>query len=112
MKEIIPGLILGGLRDLNDILKAKPDVLFPLDRLPGTVWDNGFRGEIVYYPITDMDVLPDDVLMCWTSWWMRSSPGFRPKSALPSSASAGMDGRVTRLPVCCTGWGTTIPSPF
>lgn len=62
MKEIIPGLILGGLRDLNDILKAEPNVLFPLDRLPGTVWDSGFRGEIVYYPITDMDVLPDDVL--------------------------------------------------
>jgi len=60
--EILSGLLLGGLRDLNEILAAEPDVLVPLDRLPGTVWDTGFRGEVLYYPITDMGVLPDDVL--------------------------------------------------
>ena len=60
--EIVPGLILGSLRGLNAILDRKPDVLFPLDRLPGWVWDTGFRGEIVYYPIMDYCALPDDVL--------------------------------------------------
>ena len=60
--EIVPGLILGGLRDMPAILKEKPDVLIPLDRLPGSVWESGFRGEILYYPVTDMGVLPDDVL--------------------------------------------------
>ena len=60
--ELVPGLILGSLRAMNAILDLRPDVLFPLDRLPGTVWDRGFRGEIVYYPITDASILPDDVL--------------------------------------------------
>ena len=60
--EIAPGLILGSLRGLKAILRLNPDVLFPLDRLPGWLWEDGFRGEIVYYPITDCDVLPDDVL--------------------------------------------------
>ena len=60
--EIVPGLILGSLRGLNAILDRKPDVLFPLDRLPGWIWDTDFRGEIVYYPIMDYCALPDDVL--------------------------------------------------
>ena len=60
--EIVPGLILGGLRDLQAMLDAAPDVLAPLDRLPGHVWDSGFRGEILYCPITDYCTLPDDVL--------------------------------------------------
>jgi len=60
--EIVPGLILGSLRALNAMLEMKPDVLFPLDRLPGWVWDTDFRGEIVYYPIMDYCALPDDVL--------------------------------------------------
>ena len=60
--EIYPGLILGGLADLDAMLGMKPDVLVPLDRLPGSIWRTGFRGEILYYPITDRDVLPDDVL--------------------------------------------------
>ena len=61
-KEIVPGLLLGGLKELRLILDWKPDVLFPLDRLPGWIWEEGFRGEIVYYPIPDYDILPDDVL--------------------------------------------------
>lgn len=61
-KEIVPGLILGGLREFSTILDMKPDVLFPLDRLPGYIWETGFRGEIIYYPIMDYCVLPDEVL--------------------------------------------------
>ncbi len=60
--EIVPGLILGGIADLDAMLAMKPDALVPLDRLPGRVWQTGFRGEVLYYPITDRDVLPDDVL--------------------------------------------------
>ena len=61
-KEVVPGLILGPLRELRTMLAMKPDVLAPLDHLPGHVWDLGFRGEILYYPVTDTWVLPDDVL--------------------------------------------------
>ena len=60
--EIVPGLILGGISDLDAMLAMGPDVLLPLDRLPGSVWQTGFRGEILYCPITDRGVLPDDVL--------------------------------------------------
>lgn len=61
-KEIVPGLMLGGIRDLQFMLDWKPDVLVPLDHLPGTIWETGFRGEILYCPITDYSVLPADVL--------------------------------------------------
>ena len=61
-REIVPGLLLGSLRELRAILDWKPDVLFPLDQLPGWIWEVGFRGEIVYYPITDYGALPHDVL--------------------------------------------------
>ena len=60
--EIYPGVILGGLRDLDDILAMKPDVLVPLDRLPGTIWEDGYRGEILYMPIVDESILPESVL--------------------------------------------------
>ena len=60
--EIVPGLILGSFHRLDEILNMKPDVLFPLDRLPGWIWGFGYRGEIVYYPVTDYGILPDDVL--------------------------------------------------
>ncbi|MBO4651970.1 MAG: hypothetical protein J5649_01490 [Lachnospiraceae bacterium] len=60
--EIVPGLILGSIYNLEEILYMKPDVLFPLDRLPGWIWSFGYRGEVVYYPITDYNILPDDVL--------------------------------------------------
>ena len=60
--EVFPGLILGGIGDLDAMLEMKPDALAPLDRLPGRIWQTGFRGEILYYPITDGEVLPDDVL--------------------------------------------------
>ena len=60
--EIVPGLLLGGLRKMQAILDWKPDVLVPLERVPGYIWKEGFRGEIVYYPICDYGTLPDDVL--------------------------------------------------
>ena len=60
--EVLPGLILGGQRDLQQILAMKPDVLIPLDSLTGYIWDLGFRGEILYYPIQDMRILPLDVI--------------------------------------------------
>lgn len=60
--EIVPRLMLGGLNELDFILRWRPDVLVPLDRLPGSVWKSGFRGEILYYPIPDFGILPRDVL--------------------------------------------------
>ena len=60
--EVIPGLILGSLRNLEEILFLKPDVIFPLEIAPGWIWKAGYRGEIVYYPIPDYNILPDDVL--------------------------------------------------
>ena len=60
--EVIPRLMLGGINELDFMLRWKPDVLVPLDRLPGSVWETGFRGEILYYPITDFGILPRDVL--------------------------------------------------
>lgn len=60
--EIYPGVILGGLRDLDDILALKPDVLVPLDRVPGTIWEDGYCGEILYIPIVDESILPEHIL--------------------------------------------------
>ena len=60
--EIYPGLIIGGLRNLEDILRMKPDILVPLDHLPGDIWETGYRGEILYCPIKDRNILPRDVL--------------------------------------------------
>ena len=61
-REIVPGLMLGGLNELDFMLRWKPDVLVPLDHLPGDVWATGFRGEILYYPLIDFGVFPRDVL--------------------------------------------------
>jgi protein-tyrosine phosphatase len=60
--EVIHNLILGGEEDLPDFLGMNPQVLVPLNRLSGKIWNYGFRGEILYCPITDGGVLPDDVL--------------------------------------------------
>lgn len=61
-KEIHPGFILGGHRELDVMLRMQPDVLVPLAQLSAKVWDTGFRGEILYCPIRDFDILPEDVL--------------------------------------------------
>ena len=38
------------------------DVMVPLSVLDGDIWESGFRGEILYYPIMDYGTLPTDVL--------------------------------------------------
>ena len=62
MTEIIPGLLIGSVRDVEEMLLNGVDILVPLAFLNGSIWSTGFRGEIFYYPIDDMGVLPDDVL--------------------------------------------------
>ncbi len=60
--EILPNFIIGGIWNLEQILAMKPDVLVPLDSLSGYIWETGFRGEILYYPIRDQEILPPDVI--------------------------------------------------
>lgn len=60
--EICPGLLISGYRDVARMVQMGADVLVPLDSLSGGIWDTGFQGEILYCPITDYGVLPDDVL--------------------------------------------------
>ena len=43
--EIYPGLILGSLWNYRELMGLKPNVLVVLDRLPESVWDDGFSGE-------------------------------------------------------------------
>ena len=62
MTEIIPGLLVGSIDDVELMLHEGVDVLVPLAFLNGSIWSTGFRGEILYYPINDMGVLPEDVL--------------------------------------------------
>jgi hypothetical protein len=38
------------------------DTLIPLNSMDAVLWDKGFRGEVLYCPIEDYGVLPDDVL--------------------------------------------------
>ena len=60
--EVVPGLILGGLGRLRAILDLHPDTLLSLEAAPETLRAAGFRGEILYRPIPDGGVLPDDAL--------------------------------------------------
>ncbi len=62
MCEIIPGLMIGNIGDVEKMVRKGADVLVPLAYLDGTIWNTGFRGEILYYPIEDRNVLPTDVL--------------------------------------------------
>ena len=61
-KEIIPGLILGSVNDVEQMVEMGTDVLVPLAYLDSDVWNTDFRGEILYCPIKDRGVLPFDVL--------------------------------------------------
>lgn len=58
--EVYPNLYLGSLGESSQMAKFC-DILVPLAECYGSIWDNGFRGEIWYYPIRDYSVLPDDV---------------------------------------------------
>lgn len=60
--ELIPGLIAGCVWRLDEVLEMQPDVLVPLEALPARVWEKGFRGEILFYPIAHGSVLPDEIL--------------------------------------------------
>ena len=60
--EICRNLFIGGLNSVTEMITEKQvDVLVPLDSLDGNIWDLGFRGEILYYPIRDFGTLPYDV---------------------------------------------------
>ena len=62
--EVIGGLFCGGESEVIDMI-SKPvqvDTLVPLNKLEASIWDMGFRGEILYYPINDFGTLPGDVL--------------------------------------------------
>lgn len=61
--EIIPNLYLCKEIQIYDLIKTKKiDVLVPLADLEGKIWDLGFTGEILYYPIKDYDCLPQNIL--------------------------------------------------
>lgn len=61
--EVVPNLFLGSYRQVKEmVLDKEVEVLVPLNDLDGSVWNYGFRGEILYYPIQDFGVLPDDVM--------------------------------------------------
>ena len=62
MCEIIPGLLLGSVNDAEKMVLKGADVLVPLAYLDGSIWKTTFRGEVIYCPVEDMKVLPDDVL--------------------------------------------------
>jgi len=55
-------LYLCGLSGWEKLVEEGVEVLVPLDHLPGGVWELGFRGEIMYIPILDGYILPEDVL--------------------------------------------------
>ena len=60
--EIHPGLIVGRGPDPFETLQMNPDVIVALDGLPGDVWEQDFRGEILYYPVRPYGVLPFFIL--------------------------------------------------
>ncbi len=109
VKEIRPGLILGGIGDLDAILGMKPDSLVPLDRLPGRVWQTGFRGEILYCPIPDREVLPDDVLEALVSAILARIRGGK-RVALFCTGGHGRTGYVAACALFLLG--VTEPMPF
>ena len=57
--EIIPNFWIGNYSQRLEMLNC--DILVPLDYLDGTIWELGFKGEILYYPIPDYGVLPTDI---------------------------------------------------
>lgn len=59
--EIVPNLWIGSMRESAKMRDMGVKTLIPLDSLRGNVWDMGWRGEILYYPIDDFSTLPKDV---------------------------------------------------
>lgn len=61
--EIVSNLYLCKELQVKELIKAKKvDVLVPLAEVSGSIWDWGFNGEILYYPIEDYSVLPQHIL--------------------------------------------------
>lgn len=61
--EVIQNLFCGSLDEsIEMVASARVNTLVPLESLSAKIWDLGFRGEILYYPIYDFEVLPTDVL--------------------------------------------------
>ena len=62
--QVIENLFCGSEGECMAVLKAQAcvDTLVPLYMLEADIWEWGFRGEILYYPIKDYGILPDDVL--------------------------------------------------
>lgn len=56
--EIIPNLFIGSYPERKEMVFLGVDVLVPLDHVSGTIWDEGFNGRLIYYPIEDFGVLP------------------------------------------------------
>lgn len=62
--EVVANLFCGSAAEALDMARApiQVDTLIPLNDLDPCIWDTGFRGEILYFPISDYGTLPDDVL--------------------------------------------------
>ena len=61
--EVIQNLFCGSMDEsIEMVTSARVNTLVPLESLSAKIWDLGFRGEILYYPIHDFEVLPTDVL--------------------------------------------------
>ena len=61
--EVIDNLLCGSMREVDAMITSnRIDTLVPLESLDAKVWNLGFRGEILYYPILDFGNLPTDVL--------------------------------------------------
>lgn len=62
--EVIDNFFCGSASEALDMVRPpiQVDTLVPLNDLNPSVWDMGFRGEILYYPIFDYGTLPDNVL--------------------------------------------------
>lgn len=61
--EVWDNLYLCGIGQVKQMIdKYDIDVLVPLDHVVGTVWEWGFDGKIIYYPIDDFHILPENIL--------------------------------------------------
>lgn len=58
--QIYTNLYVGSIDDSYS-MASYCDILVPLDSLDGDIW-NFFNGEVHYWPVTDMSVLPESIL--------------------------------------------------
>lgn len=62
VSEIYTGFIVGRGPDPFETLQMNPDIIVALDSLSGDIWEQDFRGEILYYPIRPYGVVPFFIL--------------------------------------------------